>query len=155
RTFVDVQWTPLGKLNDVGSIEPDQQAPQKVTFVVIAYGAGYRLDELPPSALLLSDDGLTGFYDQRPISFWGQSDSTGPLLIPDVRYLPRSVAEPKRPAEIVRWLIAGPADWLQQAAQALPEIDAKDASIDNQNRLVVNLSSKAANLDKTALRQLA
>jgi len=155
RTFVDVQWTSLGRLNESGAIEPDQQTPQTLTFAVIAYGDGYRLDQVPGPGLLLSDEGLGGFYEPRQIYFWDQSDSTASLLVPDVRYLPRSIAEPKRPAEIVRWVIAGPADWLQQAAQA-PGVEAKeDASIDNDGRLVVNLSSKAANLDKTALRQLA
>jgi hypothetical protein len=155
RTLVDVQWTSLGKLNEFGAIVPDQQPPQTLTFAVIAYGAGYRLDEVPGAGLLLSDDGLSGFYEPRQIYFWDQSDSTAPLLVPDVRYLPFSIAELKRPAEIVRWLTAGPADWLQQAAQA-PEVEVKEEpSIDNQGRLVVNLSSKAANLDKAALRQLA
>jgi hypothetical protein len=156
RTFVDLQWTSLGTLSEAGAIEPDQQPPQTLTFTVIAYGAGYRLDQVPGPGLLLSDEGLGRFYEPRQIYFWDQSDSTAPLLVPDVRYLPGSIAEPKRPAEIVRWLIAGPADWLQQAAQSLSNVETKEEpSIDNRDWLVVNLTSKAANLDKTALRQLA
>lgn len=159
RTLVDVQWTSLGKLSDLGAIEPDQQPPQLLTYVVVNFGNfgnAYRLGQVPVPGLLLSDDGLSDFYEPRQIYFWDQSDAINPLLVPDVRYLPRSIAEPKRPAEIVRWLKAGPADWLQQAAQALPDVEVKEEpSIDNLNRLVVNLSSKAANLDKSALRQLA
>jgi hypothetical protein len=155
RTLVDVQWTSLGKLNDVGAIEPDQQPAQKLTFVVVAFGAGYRLDVAPPAGLLLSDEGLIDFYEQSQIYFWDQGDPGNALLVPDVRYLPRSIAEPKRPAEIVRWLIAGPVDWLQQATQTLPEVEVKEEPSIDDGKLVVNLSSKAANLDKAALRQLA
>jgi hypothetical protein len=158
QTFVDVQWTPLGKLTDGGAIEPDQQAPQLLTYAVVSFGTGYRLGQvpLPVLGLLLSDEGLGDFYEPRQIYFWDQSDAPNPLLVPDMRYLPSSIAKPKQPNEIIDWLTGGPADWMRQAAQAPPAIDVKDEpSIDNQNRLVINLSSKAANLDKTALRQLA
>jgi hypothetical protein len=155
-TLVDVLWTSLGKLNDRGAIEPDQAPPKLLTFAVIALGATYRLADPPPlPGLVLSDTGLTDFYQRRQIYFWDQSEPTVASLVPDVRYLPRSITEPKRPAEIIRWLSAGPADWLQAAAQTLPEFEPKDASVDGQDRLVVNLSSKAATLDKAALRQLA
>jgi hypothetical protein len=154
-TLVDVLWTSLGKLNDVGAIEPDQATAKVVTFAVIALGTTYRLADPPPAGLMLSDAGLTEFYERKQIYFWDQSDPAIASLVPDVRYLPRSITEPKRPAEIIRWLIAAPADWLQQATQALPEFESKDSSVDSQDRLVVNLSSKAATLDKAALRQLA
>ncbi len=155
-TLVDVLWTSLGKLTDLGAIEPDQAPPRVLTFAVIALGAIYRLADPPPlPGLVLSDAGLADFYQRRQIYFWDQSDPTVASLVPDVRYLPGSITEPKRPAEIIRWLSAGPADWLQPATQTMPEFELKDVSVDGQDRLVVNLGSKAATLDKAALRQLA
>jgi Lipoprotein LpqB beta-propeller domain len=157
RTSVTVVWTSLGKLNEFGAIEPDQLPSATLVFVVATNGVGYRIVELPKPDLLLSDEGLRAFYDQQPIYFWDQNDPNNALLVPDVRYLPRSIAEPKRPAEIVRWVKRGPAAWLLPVVQGWPtDVDLKEEpSLDGNNRLVVNLNSKAATLDKTALRALA
>src|SRR5205814_6169810 len=62
RTRVTVVWTSLGRLNDVGTIEPDRQAARNLAFTVTAAGLGYRIADMPPAGLLRSDDGLDNFY---------------------------------------------------------------------------------------------
>jgi hypothetical protein len=143
---------PLGVLNDRGDIEPSPAAQIDFTFTVVQVGTEFRLDDAPPS-LFLSDNGLQTLYSDRHIYFWDQADQ--PTLVPDQRYLPTSIADAKQPVEIVRWLTTGPAPWLQPIVQLLPpEIEVKDTSFD-AGRLIVNLSSKAATLDKDTLRRLA
>src|SRR5262249_29174856 len=131
---------------------PPQLGSLRHMFSVVQIGTELRLGMAPPDLLLLSDEGLQELYTSRPIYFWDQADS--PTLVPDQRYLPKSVTSARRPGEIVRWLTAGPSSWLAPVLQPLPEVEFKETSFD-QGRLVVNLSSKARSLDKVALRRLA
>src|SRR5262249_58691596 len=124
-----------------------------VKFKVVNVGTEYRLGSAPPPNLMLGDDGLQELYSPRVIYFWDQADAA--VLVPDQRYLPKLITKAKQPAEVVRWLTAGPSPWLQPALQALPDLEVKDASYIEQGRLVVNLSSKAATLDKETLHRLA
>jgi hypothetical protein len=157
RNLVDAHVQPLGTLNGFGSIEalePNQTTASTITFTVAQVGAQYRLAELPPPDLMLSDAGLAELYQPQTIYFWDGSD-TNPLLVPDQRYMPLAVNESKRPGEILRWLQTGPAALLSGVVESFAEVEVKDTSGGPDDQLTVNLSSKAANLDRTALVQLA
>lgn len=154
-TTVKATLTVLGTLMPDGWINPAQVNTGMFTvdFTVSADGERFQLAKPPPSDLLLSDVGLLKLYDARNIYFWDDTDADARLM-PDRRYLPRSVNEAKRPAEVLRWLQAGPAVWLQGVAQPMPALGLNDASVID-GKLVVNFSSKANSLDKDAQRQIA
>ncbi|MBM0233536.1 GerMN domain-containing protein [Micromonospora sp. STR1_7] len=76
----------------------------------------YVLD--PPNVLLLSDVALQQYYQGESIYFWS-SDRT--RLVPDQRYLPVAVPEERRVNEVVKWLVAGPSDWLRPGVVGLPD----------------------------------
>ncbi|WP_091434937.1 LpqB family beta-propeller domain-containing protein [Micromonospora yangpuensis] len=72
----------------------------------------------PPNVLLLSDTALREFYQAETIYFWS-SDRT--RLVPDQRYLPLSAPDERRVTDVVRWLTAGPSDWLGSGVSRLPD----------------------------------
>jgi Lipoprotein LpqB beta-propeller domain/Sporulation and spore germination len=92
--------------------------------------------------LLLSDDALGGYYDLRTIYFWN-TDHTA--LVPDVRYMPKSVPPEQQPTEVLTWLIAGPSPWLDQAVESLPEGTNSIGNVPavSNDKLQINLSDKA------------
>jgi hypothetical protein len=145
---VTVRVEPVGVLNDRGQVTsaPDLQGYSLVVEVV-SVGGGWRIAHPPQlPGLLLSTDGLEQGYSRRYVYFW---DTTGRQLVPDLRYLPKSLAPSRVPGEIFSWLRAGPVDWLALAAHGLSEsFELRDQPvIDNQHAsapLVVNLSAKAA-----------
>jgi hypothetical protein len=159
---------PLGYLSDRGDVSLESAALDTftVTFTVVSFsGNQFRIDgvtrsSVAPLDLLLTDtaldggDGGDGGYLPYPTYFW---DADADTLVPELRYMPKAISYAKRSAEVVRWLTAGPSTWLQAQLQALPqEVEIKDTSWDTTSlRLVLNLSSKAANLDRNVLRKLA
>lgn len=150
---VSVGLTVVGEFNGVGAIEYSDNKINPFTFRVVNTGSGYLLETAPPPFLLLSDEGLKRFYNPQTIYFWDASEQ--PMLVPDQRYLLRSIGRANEPNEIVGWLTttAAPA-WLRPALGVQPldnNIEVKDVSLNDQQRLVVNLSAKAANIDKHRL----
>lgn len=109
----------VGRLNRHGILEPPTTREPRYTVVIkeIEGEAGLFVTKAPP-VLLLSDTALEAFYERRAIYFWN-ADRTA--LVPDIRYLPRSVPREGQPNEIIDWLTAGPAPWLEGAVEALPE----------------------------------
>ncbi len=114
---------------------------------------GLFVTDAPP-VLLLDVDALNKFYTRRTIYFWNR-DRTG--LVPDVRYLLRSVPTEQQPTEIIDWLIAGPSPLVADVADGLPDgtkaIGNVPASSDDT--LQISLSSQAvAPDDPGALERL-
>lgn len=70
-----------------------------------------------PLVVLISDAALDLYYEQRTI-YWWDMDYTG--LVPDVRYMPRSVPSVQQPTYVLTWLASGPAEWLHDSVRALP-----------------------------------
>jgi hypothetical protein len=147
---------PIGVLLDNGQLDTRQGAGDPFTFpfkVVRLPGGGRRLDSAP-NDMWLSVDALDQFYVRQPIYFWDKVPVL-PTLVPDLRYMPKVVSEAKRPDVIMKWLRDGPSDWLQGVVDFLPPaIELKDKIVTDQQRLVVNLTNKAAGLDPAALQRL-
>jgi hypothetical protein len=137
----------VGVLTETGSVTTtgDSKPSPYVFEVQQLLGGGFRLTN-PPAGLLLSTAGLVRLYETHPVYFWDHSDGK---LVPDLRYLPRSVDQAKLPNTIVNWLLAGPAEWLDPAVQRVPNgielADSVTVTPDGQ-KVVVNLSARAASL---------
>jgi hypothetical protein len=144
---VPVTLRPIGVLTETGSVTRlDDPQPSTYPFEVAQLpGGGFRLKN-PPAGLLLSVEGLARLYEAHPIYFWDHGDGK---LVPDLRYLPRSVDQAKLPNTVVNWLLAGPSRWLQPAVQGVPVgvelADSVTITSDGQ-KVVVNLSARAASL---------
>ncbi|WFE64089.1 GerMN domain-containing protein [Micromonospora sp. WMMD714] len=110
-----------------GSAEPGQEDVED---------AGYYVTD-PPPVLLLSTVALQQYYKNRTVYFWN-SDAT--RLVADQRYLPVAVPTERLVSEVVKWLIAGPSDWLRQGVTGLPDRTALiNNAVKTDGRWEVNL----------------
>ncbi|MER7169623.1 LpqB family beta-propeller domain-containing protein [Micromonospora sp. NPDC000207] len=105
----------------------------------------------PPNVLLLSDTALREFYQSETIYFWNSDRSR---LVPDQRYLPLAVAAERRVTDVVRWLTAGPSDWLGPGVSRLPDgTSLINNATESDGRWEVNLTMSGEDDDR--LDQLA
>jgi hypothetical protein len=142
----------IGTLGDDGQLVPSSDpGTQLLAFTVTQTDKGLFLTKAPP-VLLLSDVGLKLYYQQHTIYFWN-SDDTG--LVPDVRYMPRSVPSVQQPTVILNWLSGGPADWLKPAAHGLPQntVPADNVPAINNNELQIKLNIQGT-WDRAAVDRL-
>jgi hypothetical protein len=139
---VDVAMQPVGVLDSRGAVLPGSPPiPPTYQFTVVPAADGLRIADLP-SAMLLSDDALTALYEPWPVYFW---DSGYRTLVPDLRYISRSLTPAKRDGELTSWLSRGPSDYLSPVVNDLPQsIEIKDRLVRDGTHLRINLSSKAA-----------
>ncbi|MEU4243197.1 LpqB family beta-propeller domain-containing protein [Actinoplanes sp. NPDC026619] len=111
----------VGTLKSNGVLEsaPESKpAEYKLKVSPIAGQSGFFVTDVQQQhVLLLTDTALEKFFLRRTIYFWN-SDNTG--LIPDMRYMPRSVPRVQQPTTILNWLVNGPASWLGDSARGLP-----------------------------------
>lgn len=148
-TTIEAVLDPVGILTDVGSVEPATTAGRVAfSFVVVSLDGGRRRLDGAPSGLFLNVETLSTWYDTRTIYFWDTSEST-PVLVPDVRYMPKVVTQDKQPSEVWRWLKNGPSSLLSNAVQPVPDnLDSSDNVVTEQQHgslvLILNLTSEAA-----------
>nr|WP_230416939.1 LpqB family beta-propeller domain-containing protein [Micromonospora tarapacensis] len=111
--------------------------------------AGFYVSD-PPNVLLLSDEALRRYYQSESIYFWS-SDRT--RLVPDQRYLASAVPAERRVSEVIRWLTAGPSEWLRVGVVALPDrTEMINNATGSDGRWEVNLDMPGA--DEQRLEQL-
>jgi Lipoprotein LpqB beta-propeller domain/Sporulation and spore germination len=134
----------VGTLGNNGILEPSTDPTifdYKFVIAALSGQAGLFVAKAPPM-LLLSDDALGSYYDLRTIYFWNTDDTA---LVPDVRYMPKSVPPEQQPTEVLNWLIVGPSPWLTEAVEALPEGTTSIGNVPavSNDKLQINLSDKA------------
>ncbi len=150
RIPVNVEYETIGDLSERGKMDELARVTEgRMTFDVQRINQNtsqLRIDRIigaPENVLLLSDDALDGtYYQAQPIYFW---DKTGEWLVPDLRYLPRTIDPEQRPSWVLDWLLDGPSSWLQTSVQPLPDqTESNAAVVSREDKLVVNLSAQAA-----------
>ncbi|WP_422771507.1 LpqB family beta-propeller domain-containing protein [Plantactinospora sp. WMMC1484] len=151
-SLVKVEVQQVGVLRGNGSIGEPVETEREYTFTIggaptdPGMGSGlWVLD--PPSVLLMTDRALSTYYQEKTVYFWN-SDRTA--LVPDLRYLPRSVPVQRHATAVLDWLIGGPSDWLSPVAVRLPEGTSPVGNVPapkDGGRLEVNLSVKAGALE--------
>lgn len=167
---VTVEVLPVGVLTDRGFVvEPTARTAHTLRFKVapsrgraqdqqdVPQGADELRISSPPPGMYLTSAALAGvdaLYQPYPVYFW---DSTGGILVPDLRYLPLTATKDERRRLLVQWVVGGPSDWLNGAVRALPsEIVLRSNVVYSENRIVVDLTAQAATADLTRLaKQLA
>ncbi|WP_432831484.1 LpqB family beta-propeller domain-containing protein [Dactylosporangium sp. CA-092794] len=160
RYEADVTLHPIGQLTANGEVIHPVLDDIPVNIQVATIDTQLRLDSFEPkdpkdAQLLLSESGLRALYDQRPVYFW-ESGLDDPRLVPDLRYMPRTLSPAKQVSEVLRWLKVGPTQWLRSVADIWPqEFDVKDNPVIEDSDVKVNLSGKAASRSPDDLNRLA
>jgi len=139
----------VGTLKADGSLEPSAGDPSGTPRYSVGIGqvagqSGYFVFYTPSKkVLLLSDTALEQFYQRRTIYFWNNENTA---LIPDLRYMPRSVPSAQQPGTILNWLVNGPAGWLGDIAHGLPNGTTVPENVPavTNDTLTVTLSGQAA-----------
>ncbi|TNH27086.1 hypothetical protein FHG89_19070 [Micromonospora orduensis] len=125
-TTVKITVQQIGVLRANGTLAPPVATETEYEFRLRSGALGGAVNDEraglyvvdPPNALLLSDVALQQYYQGESIYFWS-SDRT--RLVPDQRYLPVAVPQERRVNEVVKWLVAGPSDWLRPGVVGLPD----------------------------------
>ncbi len=119
RPDVTIKAQQVGTLGSDGVLVPGtgDTATYRLELRELDGQQGLFVTDAPP-ALLLSVEALNTFYTQRTIYFWNR-DRTG--LVPDLRYMSRSVPFEQQPTEIMDWLTGGPSPLVAGVVEALPE----------------------------------
>ena len=156
---VSVKLQPVGVLAGTkGTLEaPASLQTFEAVFTVeeVEGQTGLFITKVQPPVLLLSDTALSTFYERRTIYFWNRENTA---LVPDVRYMSSAIPSERRPTEIVKWLAAGPSQWLAGAVEGLPENTKVDSNVPavSDEKLQINLSGVALPPDDDgALNRLA
>jgi len=164
RERVQVTVREVGVLTDRGTIEPrDIAQSREIPFEVVEdtevttdEDVGQRVGDPrfrlvdPPNEILLSTAALeNGYLLPRPVYFWG---SDGQAMVPDLRWLPRALADRQRPQRVLEWLEDGPAGWLPGALVGLPDDVALAGNVVwGEDRLEVALTAAASEVDRSRL----
>ncbi|MEV6814056.1 LpqB family beta-propeller domain-containing protein [Micromonospora sp. NPDC051296] len=120
---VTISVQQVGLLRANGMLVPPLATESTYEFRLVRAGpagqddGGYFVSD-PPNVLLLSDEALRLYYQAESIYFWSSDRSR---LVSDQRYLPSAVPAERRVSEVVRWLTAGPSEWLRVGVSGLPD----------------------------------
>lgn len=167
---VDVALQPLGQLTQRGTVTATSRGRETFRFRVVPAAVGrdqpepaerprYLIDDPPPGMFLLADalgdDLSVAMYQPVTVYYW---DVAGTTLIPDIRYLSRTISFDRRPNAIVDLLLSGPSESLQPAVRPIPAGMSVDGNVfaekvDGEDGLVVNLRGQAATIED--VRQIA
>ena len=114
--LVPVEYQVVGTLTNRGQLEVVKEpaaTPSRMTFTVVPDSSfGWRIESIDgnvPDGLFISDVGVSDYYWIDSIYFW---DRTGTHLVPDLRYIPRTVNRNQRATSVVTMLIEGPSAML-------------------------------------------
>jgi hypothetical protein len=142
---IKLRLRPLGTLTANGLLKPEQ-APKNFEYklrVERQQGQDGLFVTAAEPVILLSDVALDDFYQTRTIYFWNKEHTA---LVPDLRYMPRSVIPVQQPTTVLGWLADGPAPWLDDAVDRLPANTTAPGNvpaISDDGMLQITLSSQA------------
>ncbi|WP_306206125.1 LpqB family beta-propeller domain-containing protein [Actinoplanes sp. RD1] len=141
---VTLQARTVGLLTPDGIMEasPDSGVQTYKLTVARITGKDGLFVTKAPQVLLLTDQALTSYYDQRTIYFWNKDHTS---LVPDVRWISAEVPPVQVPQQIINWLIDGPSAWLENAVDPLPEGTQLIGNVPavTEGKLQINLSNQA------------
>ncbi|NMO50953.1 hypothetical protein HH310_07085 [Actinoplanes sp. TBRC 11911] len=110
----------IGTLSSDGVFAPSDSTPETELYELkvdhIADKQGLYVLSAPP-VLLMSDTAMRDYYVQRTIYFWNLAYTS---LVPDVRYMPKSLPLEQQPTAVLTWLTGGASDWLHNDVASLP-----------------------------------
>lgn len=135
-----------GTVNDVGIYRPESRQ-HNITIELVKRGGSWLIESVPPGVLVLNEN-FQDAFQPVPVYFVGLSADGGTgaddVLVPELRFMDKSLLEPGLLTPIVRALLAGPSPWLQPATRSpLPKNTVLRSNVTRQSPdsdVVVDLS---------------
>lgn len=155
RVPVNVQ--VVGELTPSGSVEPARDdTPFSWTFNLVrvesSTGEIWQISN-PLEGMWLSTEAMQERYYLWPVYFARQRQT----LVPDLRYVPKTLTTDKSRSRLVTWLLDGPSAWLQGRVES--EIPAGTALrglvVVEGGRVVVDLTAAADGVDRVGIDVLS
>ncbi|HTJ35630.1 MAG TPA: LpqB family beta-propeller domain-containing protein [Dactylosporangium sp.] len=152
---VTVDVNPIGTLGKNGGFNarPDWQ-PYTAEFTVgVTPNGSLRIEGMDTTTagmLLLSETGFKTWYDWNPIYFWetgSGGNGSGAKLVPDMRYMPKTLSPPRRVQEVLGWLQRGASSLLTNVVEPWQsDVTTQDNPLvdEDSGNVHINLGGKAA-----------
>ena len=110
---VTVTATQIGELAADRSYRPVGSAPYQVTMHLVQSGGQWRISD-PPADVLITQSEFSTAFQPRTIYFL---DSTGRVVVPDLRYLAKANTQDLSANRLMDLLLAGPSEQIAGAAR--------------------------------------
>lgn len=114
-TEVQVTGQPVATLTATGQYLVSSGPPAKpIIFTLVKTDNQWRIADLPPSPLLLTEDDFQRVY--QPLNLYFLTSSAGSTLVPDPVFAPLAATNTELASGLVNALLQSPAGWLAGAA---------------------------------------
>lgn len=110
---VTVSGRQIGTVDPDRSYRPVDSRAYQVTIQLTKVHQQWRISDPPPDVMITSNDFSTAFR-QRPVYFL---DSSGRVVVPDLRYIPNSASPDLAANRLMDLLLRGPSKYLAGAAR--------------------------------------
>ena len=124
----------------------------QLRYTAVRKGTDAWLIDNPPPGYVLSTAGIEQRFDPLPVYYANPGRTAS--LVPDIRYVPRSVEWGKQRNLLVDWLLQAPSPWLSPAAAStFPDGTQRRGNVylTHGRDVVVNLSSEVEPYDRKDL----
>ncbi len=150
---IRVRGEVIGELTEDGVLEPARRSFShtfQLRYTPVGDTFAWLIDN-PPLRYVLSVEAMTERFEAVSVYFSNQWSFAS--LVPDLRYVPRSVDWRKQRSLLVDWLLRGPSSrFASVAARGFPEGTKRLGNVYvDDGHLVVNLSSEADASDRKDL----
>jgi len=144
---------PVATLNGSGQYLPSSSA-QPFNYSLVKVNGQWRIDSLPRSQLLLTENDFQRVYQPRDVYFLTQS---GNRLVPDPVFVPQQATNTELATGLVQALLQNPTGWLEDAATTgFPAHSYRIGQVRiNGPNATVDLGGKAVTATHKQLRQMA
>ncbi len=151
-TQVDVTIQHLGTFIN-GAIEAPTRSTEVVTYTAVSLAGKGMYLKPPPLDIYLSEAGLDGYYQARPLYF---DTENADVLVPDLRYVPRHFLDDRKAERMVQLLYSGAAGWLRQAVRPISADTRPEgrATLDSDGVVTIDLAKPVSNEEYQRLYRL-
>ena len=150
---VEATGLPVATLTDTGQYLVSAST-QPFYYSLVKVNGQWRIDALPRSQLLLTENDFQRVYQPRDLYFLAQS---GDALVPDPVFVPQQATDTELATGLVQALLQDPGQWLADAAStAFPAHSYRIGQVRiNGPNATVDLGGKALTASRKQLLQMA
>ncbi len=139
----------VGTLAADRSFQPVDDKPFTATLHLVETNGEWRITD-PPSEVIVTESGFATAFRQRTVYFL---DSTGRVVVPDIRYIPDSGTTELAVSRLMDLLLHGPSERISGAARTQLGPTAGRSNIQVDNNGVAHIDLEGVDVSTSAARQ--